>query len=1335
MKRHDLQNAAIFWVATALIATLANSTSAADLTWTGSGGVFFNDSGNWTPGQSPTGADDLTFPATADKFSLVISGSQSGRFFSFEGGEYSIEGGTSSQLNSTEAYVNNGGTLNVAGADSQWNIQGGLRAGDSTEGTINISDNADVDHLGLWMALRQNGSATVNVTNGAQLGTTNSASSGRIGFEGTGTFNINTGARSDMSDVVVGYHTTATGTINVADAGTRFVANSADLHVGRWGVGSLNVNNGGRVDVTGIGNLSTGFLESGTGNIALDAGVANVGSRIYVGQRGTGTFSATNGSSVTSELQFVLGDEAVAAGTATFDNSTLNVTNSNHDLIVGRQGLGQITVTNGSTVTIANDILIGTESMLDNRLVVTGGSTVSTGTRFGDDILVGDTGNGTLIVSESSVLTTRNLNIGTYAGSNGSMILEGAGTTANLGFLFVANSGTGDLTVSGGATMNLETTESPVANLTVGDDTSSMGLMTITGSDADGNPSQVRANRRAEIGGSGNEVGGTGTLNVENGGQLETVGAVIGLKDAADVGPGGTGTVNVNSNASWKSTGTITVGQIGQGQLNITSGGRVESTAVLIGDNNNGDTGQAAVAVSGTNGTTASTLDISGVLTIGDDRAASLTISNGAVVNSGTDMGNTFATIGNAGSADGAIVTVDNATWNEQGTRIKVGRSGGSAAAPSTLKITNGGQVNADLIMVSDDSASSHGLVEIDGVGSAANARVSVIGDVGPGTLKVTNGGAYNVAEIFDISGSGTGTVEIGLGTFPSSINAPGATAVGRSNNSTGTLTVHSRGTLTTGELQIAKSAGSTGTIRANGGGTINVAGVLSVGGTANDDGGIGRLTVSGSSVDADTVTVRDGSSVSITAGTLRLGTLNRMSGSDFSLSANGKLVFTGDQVLDASRLADVFNNDPTLKSHPLGSPGGMTLAVEGAATLTAPLRLDGGFFTAGSIDSLSNLDWDRGTLELTAMDVNIETGGLFGNQLLLQNDQNLVVRQSTVNNGLINATGSLLNFAGGLTNNADIVLINSTVNGQVNNPAGSTLTVVGQANFNDIVTGAGNFYGPGTTIFNGGFSPGDSPSIVTFEGDMISAQSLFVEIGGNDNSMMAEYDQLLIDGVAAIGGLLDVSLIDLSGGTNGEYVPQLGDSFELITATGGINGDFGQLSLPTLTGGLEWQIDQTNVSWSLNVVMANTASGDFDMDGDFDGADVDALVAQIAGSGTDPLFDMNGDGQIDQSDLNQWLAIAGAENLASGGSYLPGDANLDGAVDVSDFNIWNANKFTTVAAWTRGDFTANGSIDVSDFNSWNSNKFQIADAAAVPEPSGIALCLLACVVLFLRRR
>ena len=118
----------------------------------------------------------------------------------------------------------------------------------------------------------------------------------------------------------------------------------------------------------------------------------------------------------------------------------------------------------------------------------------------------------------------------------------------------------------------------------------------------------------------------------------------------------------------------------------------------------------------------------------------------------------------------------------------------------------------------------------------------------------------------------------------------------------------------------------------------------------------------------------------------------------------------------------------------------------------------------------------------------------------------------------------------------------------------------------------------------------------------------------------------------------------------------------------------------------------------------------------------MDALVGEIVAGTDNPLFDFTGDGFVDPEDLDEWLALAGAENLPSGNPYLPGDANLDGNVDASDFNRWNANKFTSVAEWCRGDFTADGNVDASDFNRWNANKFTSAldgGTVPVPEPSG----------------
>ena len=117
----------------------------------------------------------------------------------------------------------------------------------------------------------------------------------------------------------------------------------------------------------------------------------------------------------------------------------------------------------------------------------------------------------------------------------------------------------------------------------------------------------------------------------------------------------------------------------------------------------------------------------------------------------------------------------------------------------------------------------------------------------------------------------------------------------------------------------------------------------------------------------------------------------------------------------------------------------------------------------------------------------------------------------------------------------------------------------------------------------------------------------------------------------------------------------------------------------------------------------------DFNDDGIFDLLDIDALVAAIASQTNNPAFDLTGDGIVDLADRDARLAAAGKANLGAGRAYLLGDANLDGRVDGSDFGIWNANKFTSVAAWSHGDFNANGVVDGSDFGIWNGNKFTSA--------------------------
>ena len=146
----------------------------------------------------------------------------------------------------------------------------------------------------------------------------------------------------------------------------------------------------------------------------------------------------------------------------------------------------------------------------------------------------------------------------------------------------------------------------------------------------------------------------------------------------------------------------------------------------------------------------------------------------------------------------------------------------------------------------------------------------------------------------------------------------------------------------------------------------------------------------------------------------------------------------------------------------------------------------------------------------------------------------------------------------------------------------------------------------------------------------------------------------------------------------------------------------------------------------------------DFDDSGMCDAVDIDLLVEEVVsvkqGNSANLDFDINGDGTVDNDDLNQWLVDAGAENttVTGGNPYLTGDANLDGNVNGQDFVAWNAAKFTSDNLWSGGDWNADGVTDGQDFVIWNSAKFTSSSGTLlVPEPtfaaSGLFLLGLVC--------
>ena len=257
---------------------------------------------------------------------------------------------------------------------------------------------------------------------------------------------------------------------------------------------------------------------------------------------------------------------------------------------------------------------------------------------------------------------------------------------------------------------------------------------------------------------------------------------------------------------------------------------------------------------------------------------------------------------------------------------------------------------------------------------------------------------------------------------------------------------------------------------------------------------------------------------------------------------------------------------------------------------------------------------------------------------------------------GLLDVTGDLdvyhgtINLDQGTINAANLNMYGKllTAGSNIFDTTGDTAVVLaGAGQINANVDNLGGIVSPGQSagILN---IAGNYTQHTNSGGGFEHNASLAIELGGTDNSdaLNPQFDQLLIGGLATLGGTLDVSLIDLGGG---QFAPQLGDSFDILSAAGGLAGTFDTLNLPALSGGLQWQLNPSGNTLFLDVISSLTA--DFDNDGDVDGADLtDPTLGWEARFGTD----------LDGFDFLAWQ-----QQFGSGGSPVAASSA------VPEPNVW----------------------------------------------------------------
>jgi hypothetical protein len=117
-----------------------------------------------------------------------------------------------------------------------------------------------------------------------------------------------------------------------------------------------------------------------------------------------------------------------------------------------------------------------------------------------------------------------------------------------------------------------------------------------------------------------------------------------------------------------------------------------------------------------------------------------------------------------------------------------------------------------------------------------------------------------------------------------------------------------------------------------------------------------------------------------------------------------------------------------------------------------------------------------------------------------------------------------------------------------------------------------------------------------------------------------------------------------------------------------------------------------------------------------------------------DVAFDCNGDAVVSILDANCTPADQ-LDGFLTANDFLRGDADGDRQVAFPDFVIL-ADNFAAPGQYTEGDFDKNGTVEFPDFVILAGNfGMTSGGAAAVPEPSSLALAGLAGFALCVRRR
>jgi autotransporter-associated beta strand protein len=382
-----------------------------------------------------------------------------------------------------------------------------------------------------------------------------------------------------------------------------------------------------------------------------------------------------------------------------------------------------------------------------------------------------------------------------------------------------------------------------------------------------------------------------------------------------------------------------------------------------------------------------------------------------------------------------------------------------------------------------------------------------------------------------------------------------------------------------------------------NSGGLVHAKGTnpLTIANLLGNTGG-GELRVD----DGATLTVQNSF---VSSGTIVLAGAN-------SIFSGGTITNTG-TLRGQGRVNNVVVNNGAVRAE----NGTLTLAAAGHTNAAAG-RIEAG--AGAQVLYSQGLATNSGQIALT--------GGAFDNNNVALANPGRIEGHGTLRTGGLTNTGTI-SVGGGDFDVLGAVTQNAVVSTQSNSTA----------RFFGPVSGPGSYSGPGTVEFLNTFSPGASPAEIMMSNFILGGSAtLIIELGGTAPG--SQYDKITASGTAALGGTLDVDLID-------GFTPEPGDVFQFITAAGGVSGSFTSASLPALDGA-SWHLKYNPNSVLLQVAI----TGDYNADDTVNAADYTVWRNSLHQSGPGLAADGNGDNMITHADFTFWKSHYG-ETLGAGAS------------------------------------------------------------------------------------